>query len=355
MIYVECEQGTQEWITARAGTCTASRFSVARERMKVSRNGRKAGDPSAACEKYAMLLACERIGGTPLDDAFQTYAMRRGIELEPMARQLYEAKTGHVVEPTGIAFTDDRFFGYSSDGAVYGQPGRIEIKCPMAGDTVAGIWLDPEPVIDEYRDQIQGGLWITGAQWVDLVVYTPWLASVGKDLFVQRIYRDERYIEELEADLLEFWRLSRRYEDALRATAAPRDAAPPQRDAEPEHAPAAALHKLDVIARQVAVNTIGDLKETSATVCASETSEAATTQASSTPPATSVAAAQDNLETTIKLGDICERLGFHLTEHFITEVLHISSSGRQRNAVLYSSSDRARIKTALLAHIVSLA
>lgn len=217
MIYVECEQGTPEWLAARAGACTASRFSVARERLKRASGERKACDPSAACESYAMLLACERIAGTPLDDVYQTYAMRRGIELEPVARLLYEQRTGAVVDQTGIVLTDDRAFGYSSDGRVYGQPGRIEIKCPMAGEKVAGVWIDPGPVIAEYLDQIQGGLWITGDQWIDLVVYTPWLASIGKDLFVHRIHRDERYIEALEADLVAFWRLTKKYEDALRA------------------------------------------------------------------------------------------------------------------------------------------
>lgn len=218
-IYIDCEQGTERWLQARAGVCTASRFSDARSRMKQNRNGKKVGDTTDAALSYAQLLAIERIAGEPLDSTFETLAMRRGRELEPVARRRYEEETGNMVESAGIVLTDDYRFGYSTDGRVHGENGRVEIKCPMAADKVAGVWLDPEPVIAEYLDQCHGGMWIEQLDWIDLVVYTPWLACVGKDLFIHRIHRDQDYIDALEADLLEFIRMVNDLESRLRGGA----------------------------------------------------------------------------------------------------------------------------------------
>ena len=224
---IACEQGSPEWLQARVGACTASRFSDARARLKRKSGSKNVGDFTDTCESYARLLAIERIAGEPLDETFSTWAMRRGQELEPVARELYMARTGYVVEESGVLLSDDRRFGYSTDGCVYSEPGGIEIKCPVAADKVAGVWLDPEPVIAEYLDQIDGGMWLAGWRWIDLVVYTPWLESVGKELFVHRIHRDEVRIEALESDLVEFLRVVNDFEARLRCVPTPSLAEPP--------------------------------------------------------------------------------------------------------------------------------
>lgn len=232
-VYEACEQGSEVWHNLRSGACTASRFSIARERMKKASNGRAVGDPTARCEQYAWLLALERIAGRALSDPFETYAMRRGTELEAPARELYESRTGYVVEAQGLALTPDRRFGYSTDGKVYGQAGRVEIKAPMAPEKVGGVWVNPADFIAEHIDQCDGGLWITGDDWIDLVVYTPWLEPVGKDLFVHRFMRDESRIRALQADLEVFWSLTAGYEDKLRAGRAEPAPKPPPAPAAP--------------------------------------------------------------------------------------------------------------------------
>lgn len=219
MIFFDHPQGSPEWLSARAGAITASRFSDARSRLsRASKNG-KAGDPSGDAIKYAWTVAMERVAGEPLDDTFQTWQMRRGTELEPAARRAYEGKTGHLVEEAGIVLTDDRRFGYSTDGFI-DDVGMVEIKCPAACDKLGAIWSRPESAADEYIDQIMGGLWITGRHWCDLIVYCPWLAPVGKDLFVKRITRDEAAIEALESDLMAFAALVDEFEATLRREAA---------------------------------------------------------------------------------------------------------------------------------------
>ncbi|MEJ5151210.1 lambda exonuclease family protein [Comamonas sp. MYb396] len=241
MITLNYPQGSDDWLRARTGVCTASRFSDARQRIgglteqqrtyvdalkaglpeleartkagykakpsagSISKAlaGERTDEPGSEAVKYAWLIAMETISGTPLDDSFVTYAMRRGRELEPQARMIYETRTGALVEEVSLILTEDSRFGYSADGTV-DSDGLIEIKCPMACDKLGQVWANPESAHLEYIDQINGGLWITGRQWCDLVVYCPWLESVGKDLFIKRIFRDEDAIEELESDLVEF-------------------------------------------------------------------------------------------------------------------------------------------------------
>lgn len=244
MIVLTHPQGSEDWLRARCGVATASRFSEAREKVgglseqqrayvvalqlgmsdadalakagykkkpaataiTKALNGEPTEEPSAAAIKYAWLVAIETISREPLDDTFVTYAMRRGRELEPRARVVYETRTGALVEEVSLILTDDERFGYSSDGLI-DDDGMVEIKCPLACDKIGQVWASPETAHLEYIDQINGGLWITGRQWCDLVVYCPWLESEGKDLFVKRIYRDEEAIAALESDLIGFLRL----------------------------------------------------------------------------------------------------------------------------------------------------
>lgn len=218
-ILINEPQGSQAWLKARAGVITASRFSDARAKLtRATKNG-KAGDPAGKAIEYAWQVALERIAGEPVSPAFETWQMRRGSDLEPEARMAYEMDTGLLASEKGLILTDDRAFGYSSDGLV-GDDGLIEIKCPANCQKIGDIWSDPENADAEYIDQIQGGMWITGRQWCDFVMYCPWLEPVGKELFRKRIVRDEAYIGELERDLMAFRRLVDQHEAMLRSDAA---------------------------------------------------------------------------------------------------------------------------------------
>lgn len=218
-ILINEPQGSDAWLKSRSGVITASRFSDARAKLSRATKNGKAGDPAGKAIEYAWQVALERIAGEPVSEAFSTWQMRRGTELEPEARMTYEAATGLLASEEGLILTDDRAFGYSSDGLV-GDDGLIEIKCPANCQKIGDTWSDPENAVAEYIDQIQGGMWITGRQWCDFVMYCPWLEPVGKELFRRRVERDETYIAELERDLLTFRRLVASYENLLRADAA---------------------------------------------------------------------------------------------------------------------------------------
>lgn len=211
MIFHDHPQGSPEWLAARAGVITASRFKDARDRLKPAK-GEAIGKPSAKCAAYAAQVAVERIAGQPVDKAFQSWQMREGQEQEPHARAAYDVETGNIVTEVGLITTDDRLFGYSSDGFV-GADGLLEIKTLLSADVIVRVVGGGD--LSDYMDQCIGGLWLTGRKWLDLVLWAPALEPIGRALTIHRITRDEEAIEALEADLLAFAQMVKRNEALL--------------------------------------------------------------------------------------------------------------------------------------------
>lgn len=58
---------------------------------------------------------------------------------------------------------------------------------------------------------------------------------------------------------------------------------------------------------------------------------------------------------TLKLGTICERLGFTVTAAFLADTLHIKHSGTDKRAMLYRESDWPRICRQLASHVSAMA
>lgn len=214
MIIYNCKQGTQEWHEARAGVITASMFVVARSKLKTGPNK---GQPTSAALDYAFDLAVERISGEPLDGGFETWAMRRGHELEPEARMEHEMKTGLVVRETGFVTTDDRAFGCSADGFI-GDDGGAEYKCFVDPSKLRSFHIDNDA--SDVFDQVQGCMWITGRKWWHIGLYCPALRPAGKQLWFREFARDDNYIEKLESDMWAFKLLVDEYETTLRKEAA---------------------------------------------------------------------------------------------------------------------------------------
>ena len=194
-------QGTADWLAARKGVITGSRFKDCRDRLK-------SGAPSKKCIDYALDVAREREGG----EAMQVYvngAMRLGTEQEPYARAVYERKTGHIVEESGFITTPDRLFGVSVDGLV-GQDGIIEIKTMVSSDSLFTAFVEGD--ISAYIDQCNGAMWLLGRKWIDLVL---WVYDLER-MKIIRIERDDDAINALESDLMEFERMVTKHQIALR-------------------------------------------------------------------------------------------------------------------------------------------
>ena len=204
-------QGSEEWLAARKGRVTGSKFKDARDRLK-------SGVPSSKCTLYARNVARERMGGKA-EDVYQNSAMRFGSEQEPEAKFAYETMTGHLVNEVGFAATDCGFFGLSPDGLI-DDDGVIEIKTMVGSDNLFTCVIDED--YSAYMDQCLGYLLFLDRQWVDLVMWTPDLEHTGLGLVIHRINRcdHEADIAALKSDLDAFATMVRKFESQLRAKAA---------------------------------------------------------------------------------------------------------------------------------------
>lgn len=210
MPWLKLEQGSEEWLMARRGVITGSRFKDCRDKLKN-------GQPSKACLDYARDVARERFGGSA-PAKFQNAAMRSGVEQEPVARAMYEARTGYMVDEAGFFMTDDDLFGLSPDGLI-DEDGVLEIKTMVSSDTLFTAVVEGD--LSAYLDQCLGYLWLLGRKWVDLVLWAPDLEAAGrKGLHIIRIERNEEAIEKLEADLMAFAVIVQEHEQKLRLKAA---------------------------------------------------------------------------------------------------------------------------------------
>ena len=95
---MKIEIGSKEWLEARRNLITAT---DAAPIMGLSP------------WKTALELYYEKINGR---QTFQTVAMKRGLELEPEARQLFEQLTGHFVSPEFIIHPKFSWMAATFDG-----------------------------------------------------------------------------------------------------------------------------------------------------------------------------------------------------------------------------------------------
>ncbi|WP_414501681.1 YqaJ viral recombinase family protein [Zymobacter sp. IVIA_5232.4 C2] len=189
-------------------------FKDARKRLS---SGPRKGQFTDRSVNYAFRVAVERISGMPLDDGFETYAMRRGHEMEPDARMEHELQSGLIVEETGFVTDDEGIFGASADGLI-GDDGGAEYKCFTSPEKLKGFWIDGD--VSDVIDQVQGCMWITGRKWWHIGMYCPALEPAGKQLWWQSFGRNDDYIAELEKDMKEFCQMVDSFEQKLRSSAA---------------------------------------------------------------------------------------------------------------------------------------
>lgn len=214
----ECTQGSPEWLAMRAGVITASDFKKARAKYKVPKD--RMGQPTDGALDYAFLKAIERISKVPLDESHVTWQMKRGHEMEPHARICHEGVLARrtdelasmMVMPAGFMTTPDGKFGCSVDGMI-GDHGGAEYKCLVSAKKLRKVILLQD--IEDYMDQIQGCMWISGRQWWHFGLYCPALKPVALEFQMVEVQRDDDYIDELESDLIKFERTVTEYTEQL--------------------------------------------------------------------------------------------------------------------------------------------
>ena len=185
------EQGTPEWHQLRLGKVTASRVSDVMAKIKTGE--------SASRKNYRAELVVQRLTGMP-SESFTNAAMEWGTATEPMARIAYEIAKEVLVEQVGfIEHPTIAMFGCSPDGLVH--DGMIEIKCPNSATHIEYLTDNKAPA--KYINQMQCQMAVTGRKWCDFVSFDPRLPE-DLQLFVVRVERDQKYIDSMEVEVVEF-------------------------------------------------------------------------------------------------------------------------------------------------------
>ena len=181
-------QRSPEWFAARRGKVTAS---------SLYRVFAKPGTKSHEGYKRDLILDLEGLEGW--EDTPPWF--EHGTETEKYARGAYEHEYDIDVIPAGFVIHPQMpYFGCSPDG--YPGEGLIEIKCRSRLQTFLGAC---ERISRNDGLQIQGQLSVTGRPWCDYVNYFEPNGEPGGELHVQRVFRDEDRIREIESKVRHFY------------------------------------------------------------------------------------------------------------------------------------------------------
>lgn len=187
------EQRTDEWYRARCGQLGASQIS------KALAKGRNGAESSTRRNLLAELVAMRLTGQAP--EGFTNKAIEHGIEYEPIARALYEIKSGlDVLEDGWIPHPSIEWTGCSPDGLV-SDKGLVEIKCPNTATHIDYLLAGVVP--SEYQNQMLWQMECTGRNWCDFVSFDPRLPE-KLQLFVVRFNHEESRLKEIREEVIKF-------------------------------------------------------------------------------------------------------------------------------------------------------
>lgn len=179
-------QGSEEWDKYRSVRLTASKFGDVLARPDTKRYQEYRQD------RIDMLL-----GAPYFNDEKPWFAHGKAWEAE--GRGTYEWKTGVDVAIDGVVTHPKYdFISCSPDGSPPG--GKIEIK----SHKVYKQFLAAETKFPaNHKPQVQGTLWITGANWLDFVSF--YKNDETTLIHIRRIVPDYDYFKRLETACLKMW------------------------------------------------------------------------------------------------------------------------------------------------------
>lgn len=191
LVTLDCEQGTEEWLTARLGIPTATGVSSI-----ITPTGKK----SSAWTSYLAELVAESIEGLD-ENGYKSLDMQRGNQLEPQARMAYEFETDcEVVQVGGVYRNADKDMMISPDGLIPSLRKGLEIKCPKMKTHIK--YLLEGGVPNEYLIQVQVALWVTGYDTWDFVSYCPEYQK--QPIYIYTAQRDSKLMKAFDEHIPQF-------------------------------------------------------------------------------------------------------------------------------------------------------
>jgi hypothetical protein len=187
------KQGSDEWLALRKSYFTGSALG----------EWLLDGDRTKTSRKAWQNAIWNKLGELSQDDEpnFPNWAMKRGTEMEPLARAAYERHTGFTVREVGFISHDCDGFGVSPDGLILGENATaegdiiydwshgLELKCPVARTMLK--WLDAGTLPDEHKLQVHASMASSGLHRWDFFAWHPELVPlhiiVERDEFTERV------------------------------------------------------------------------------------------------------------------------------------------------------------------------
>lgn len=200
MRIIDVQQGTPEWLAARAGKVTASRIA------DVMAKG-KSGGESASRAKYRAQVVTEILTGRPAEQTFKSAAMDRGNEKEPEARAATEAKRGILISQVGVVLHPESDRAAASPDGLVNWDGEsdpeviTQFKCPETHTHME--YLLTKKVPTDYFLQMQWEMRCTGAKRCLFVSFDDRVPEF-LHLSIVEVERDDAKIKEIEAEVEKF-------------------------------------------------------------------------------------------------------------------------------------------------------
>jgi len=188
------EQGSNEWEEIRKGKITASTFNT----LVTSTLG--------VSKSIASKLAISQIIGNEQSkinsDDFQTYAMARGTDCEPRARDWYQKTELIEVQEVGFIEHESGLAGFSPDGLV--ADGMIEIKTQCQKNHMYCDLFGFDEWLKKYKPQILLSMVVNESiKFCDCISYNEDFEG-WKKMFIFRYERNEEEVKKAK-ESLEYW------------------------------------------------------------------------------------------------------------------------------------------------------
>lgn len=189
--YAENDQGSERQAAFNAvhnGRITGSQF----HRAKLNAKGDGLGVGGLT---WVNEIIWEWLTGLPASDFESSKATDWGLEHEAEAIRLYEKVTRRkVVRGKFFHLKGSDLIGCTPDAV--GRGYGLEVKCPCGGKNHVRTLLSGK-VPEEYMDQVDGHMWITGKAQCDFVSYDPRPKEERHRLVIVKVVRDEARIQDL--------------------------------------------------------------------------------------------------------------------------------------------------------------
>jgi exodeoxyribonuclease (lambda-induced) len=187
MQIIKCEQKTPEWFSLRNQyPLTAS------EAQAIGNQGK--GLETLVWEKMAERYSSQE------KERYTNKDLERGVELEPLAREIYELQTENKVDEVGFVINEtiSKVCGASPDGIIVAKNGLVEIKSFEDKKHFKMIFEIKQTgnfeIESQYVWQMQMQMLICEMEWCDFIAYNP---NFKESLLIKRVLPDKEMQEKI--------------------------------------------------------------------------------------------------------------------------------------------------------------